>query len=114
MKQSLKSNIIRRKRFYKDEFQKKMLKWGLARLLGQKRNYLLSQTQHARNLRIQKQITLSLMNRNADASVSKIKSMCYVSKRSRGVSRAFRLSRMSFKEQMQKEYFVGVTRYPAK
>ena len=114
MKQSLKTNIIRRKRFHKSEFNKKMLKWGLVRLLGQKQNYLLSQAQHAYNLKIQKQITLSLMNRSENTSISKIKSMCYVSKRSRGVSRAFRLSRMSFKEQMQKEYFVGVTRFPAK
>ena len=114
MKQSLKSNIIRRRRFNNSEVQKKMLRWGLVRLLGQKQNYLLSQKQHAENLQLQKQITLSLMNRHADASISKIKSMCYISKRSRGVSRAFRLSRMSFKEQMEKEYFIGVTRYPAR
>jgi len=59
MKQSLKSNIIRRKRFYQGEYKKTMLKWGLARVLGQKQNYLLSSTQHAQNLKIQKKNNIS-------------------------------------------------------
>jgi len=114
MKQSFKSNITRRKRFYINETKIHMLKWGLSRILGQKNNYLLSPRQHKLNKVLKEKINKELMLRHADASISKIKSMCYVSKRSRGISRAFRLSRMSFKEQMRKEYFVGVTRFPAK
>jgi len=60
------------------------------------------------------QIKLGLIQQKADSSISKIRNTCYISRRSRGVSRAFRLSRMTFKEQMQLEYFTGVTRFPAK
>lgn len=114
MKQSLKSNIVRRKRFYANEHKIHMLKWGLSYLLGQKNNYLLSQQQHKYNSILRDRVNKELMLRHADASISKVKSVCYISKRSRGISRAFRLSRMSFKEQMRKEYFVGVTRFPAR
>jgi ribosomal protein S14 len=116
MKISIKRNQKRRVNYSRKESKFQYLHWILFSLTSRLRcnSFLLSQSEKKQYKKALIQIKLQFMHQKADFSISKIRNTCYISRRSRGVSRAFRLSRMSFKEQMQLEYFTGVTRFPAK
>jgi ribosomal protein S14 len=119
MKIKTQRNIKRRFSYAKQEKEIILLHYGLFSLsnrysklgmsFGNKDTTRLLERKYKQTI---ERVKLFLMFRKADASISKIKNMCYISNRSRGVNRAFRLSRMSLKEEIQNKLFIGVTRFP--
>jgi ribosomal protein S14 len=113
MKLTLKHNLQRRQYFANNEIDSQLLKWALFSMISKKNCLLTKKKQKNLYTSAIYNAKLKLMLKKSDFSISKIKNVCYVSRRNRGVSRAFRLSRQSFKEQVQNHYFAGVTRFPA-
>jgi len=112
MKLALKHNLQRRRQFQMVEQDIQLTRWSLFSMLYRCNNLRVERTKLLYEKAIYR-TKLHLMIRKADYSISKIKNVCYVSRRNRGISRAFRLSRQTFKEQVQKHYFVGVTKFPS-
>ena len=112
MRLELQHNLKRRKQYITVEQDLQLLKWSLFSLRTRIHDIRIPNTIDLYEKAIYR-AQLNLMLRKANYSISKIKNVCYVSRRNRGVSRAFRLSRQTFKEQVQKHQFIGVTRFPA-
>jgi len=113
MKIATRRNIKRRKNYSSLEQTIQQLRWCLFSMIGRKQNAMCLSDFHKYDTAIH-QVQSELMLRKAEFSISKIRNVCYITRRERGVSRAFRLSRQTFKEKVHSHYFVGVTQFPTK